>query len=457
MQLIKALTIVIISIFSLVEAQSINNIEAIQTAIKGKEEFSFFYAGHSYGHHNSQKYWQEHTIDYPALSLLKNIELLNKFDFAVFGGDIVQRCNQANIEALQESLLQPIGLPTLNSTGNHDRCLSSLYNYDNQIEVTLQHSVFYVISSAERDLEQDHLEWLEAKLTEVLEDQTIQNIFVFTHRPIFLLASSDLQEAGQLANMPVNLEYKNEFMALFGAIFSNMEKQNKHFYWFAGDVGVKYPLIYHSYSSNVHMIASGLYETAYDNIISVTVSATKVEVAVLGLEEVEFGVADQYDYNWLSQFWQKKNNSYNYQSNNFKGQFESIKRLHQEFEALLMNFEIQEGKELQVTHNKNTLAPEEKYTIYLKDNHLLYLKESCDPESEGKFFLHFYPIDANSLKDQEHPFNNHDGSVKFIANVQDVCLFVSELPLYELDHLVTGQYIPQVGRIWSINIEGSDL
>ncbi len=336
MQRIKVITIIIISIFSLVKAQSIiNDVEAIRTVIKEKEQFSFFYTGHSYGHHNSKEYWQKYTVDYPALSLLKNLELLSNFDFAVFGGDIVQRCNQPSVKALQESLLQPIGLPILNSAGNHDKCLSSLYNYPNQIEIRLEHSAFYIVSSFERDLEQSHLEWLKTKLTDVLENQAIQNIFIFTHRPIFLLASSDLQEAAQLANMAVNLEQKDDFMMLFEAIFSEIEQQNKSFYWFAGDVGVKYPLIYHSYSSNIHLIASGLYETAYDNVISVKVSATKVEIDVIGLEEIEFDVIDQYNHTWLAQFWQEKNNLSN-SSNNFKGQFEGIKRLNQEVGEMLI-------------------------------------------------------------------------------------------------------------------------
>lgn len=287
----------------------INNVHYLDELSQAKiADFSFFYAGHAYGKHNSKTYWEKYDVEYPAQALLDNIPILKEHDLAIFGGDVIERCLPPVLKALKESLLKPLAMPIFNSTGNHDVCLANSENYDYEQNIAFQygHTLFLITSSAKLTLEGAKVSWLIKKINESKSDDSVKNVFVLTHRPIFLSFVPELQQAAQLANDPVIEE--QSIIDRFSESLTDFAILDKELYWLAGDVGVNYPLIYHQFASNIYFIASGMYENNYDHVVSVRVQDTTltdksiVSLDVKGLSSYKFKTIETYTYQWLKEF-----------------------------------------------------------------------------------------------------------------------------------------------------------
>ncbi len=272
------------------------------------ESFSFTYIGHAFGADNDSSYWQNNTVDYPATALLSNMSILKQPDFTIFGGDIVQRCFPQVFAVLETSLLNRLDMPVFNSAGNQDFCFVEQYGFDKTIDFVHGANLFLVISSEFGELEKENQDWLIDKLTAALQNETIKNVFVFTHRPLFLDFLPELQQAASLTNTPVKAA--KETAETFLNILDEFPKAQKNVYWLASDVGENYPLISHKYNENVQFIASGLYDHAYDHVLNIDVSSqtTKAEVtiSITNLGNYKFSSLEDYSPEWLEKFVKEK-------------------------------------------------------------------------------------------------------------------------------------------------------
>ena len=92
------------------------------------------------------------------------------------------------------------------------------------------------------------------------------------------------------------------------------------------------------------------------------------------------------------------------------------------------------------------------FDIYLSENVITYVKETCQKtDTQAPFFLHIYPIDTNDLPDhrQQYGFDNFDFTFyKFGLRFNGKCLIHVNLPEYDIDHIVTGQFIYGQGKLW---------
>ncbi len=91
------------------------------------------------------------------------------------------------------------------------------------------------------------------------------------------------------------------------------------------------------------------------------------------------------------------------------------------------------------------------FDAYLIGNELTYVKEPCDrPNTEVRFFLHLIPANVADLSGErrEYGFDNldfdwagerHDGR----------CLATIGLPDYTISSIRTGQFVPDLGNIWT--------
>jgi len=278
----------------------INNPDQIAARLNDTETFSFFYIGHSYGAHKGQEYWKKYDTAYPPADLLKNIDKLKAHDFAVLGGDIVEVCRDSNIDTLDELLLNPLGMPVLNSTGNHDYCLVEKAGYNPLLAFTLGSNAFLVLSSKTRMLEEKQQVWLKHQLEGLITNPTNKRVFIFTHRPVFLLLENDLSLAAEKSNYPVENDVR--FKQRFGPLLKRLSDYDKEIFWFAGDMGIHLPIAYSNRKPNVHFIASGLYERPVDHYISIQVNSSKVALKVRGLvEEMNSEITD-YSSAWVADF-----------------------------------------------------------------------------------------------------------------------------------------------------------
>ena len=102
------------------------------------------------------------------------------------------------------------------------------------------------------------------------------------------------------------------------------------------------------------------------------------------------------------------------------------------------------------------------WDVYLIENSLIYVKEPCaSADTEAKFFLALYPVDANDLPDRrkQHGFDNldfdfRDRRLLFIGG--EICAAIRELPDYAGAAVSTGQYVHVEGgynNLWKAGFD----
>ena len=96
------------------------------------------------------------------------------------------------------------------------------------------------------------------------------------------------------------------------------------------------------------------------------------------------------------------------------------------------------------------------FDVYLRDNSLAYIKESCEQgDADARFFLHIIPIDLADLSGGWHEggFANLDFQfADYGARIGDICVATRELPDYPIDRVRTGQNV--AGKIiWRADID----
>ena len=94
------------------------------------------------------------------------------------------------------------------------------------------------------------------------------------------------------------------------------------------------------------------------------------------------------------------------------------------------------------------------FDVYLSENTLTYVKEPCaSADTEAKFFLALYPVDANDLPDRrkQHGFDNLDFDFDERGVIFDgKCMAKVALPEYAVTRIATGQYVTvsSYNNIW---------
>ena len=92
---------------------------------------------------------------------------------------------------------------------------------------------------------------------------------------------------------------------------------------------------------------------------------------------------------------------------------------------------------------------------------LRYSKDNCLPvHLASNFFLHITPVDAADLAPgrAEHGYNNYDfpgfGPADEVIDTADRCVVERELPDYDIAGILTGQYLPAIGRrLWETRLD----
>ena len=100
------------------------------------------------------------------------------------------------------------------------------------------------------------------------------------------------------------------------------------------------------------------------------------------------------------------------------------------------------------------------FDVYRSENNLIYVRDSCSQaDTDARFFLHVYPVDANDLPNdrKQYGFDNlgfNFGDYRFRFDADGRCMTVRELPAYEIRRIRVGQFISgQEGHIWEGNFE----
>ena len=96
------------------------------------------------------------------------------------------------------------------------------------------------------------------------------------------------------------------------------------------------------------------------------------------------------------------------------------------------------------------------FDLYLRDNRLTYLRESCAAgDTAAAFFLHILPQDAADLPEERRNagFANRDFAFdRYGGFVDGKCLASVPLPDYPIKAIRTGQYVPGQGEGWAAEL-----
>ena len=103
-------------------------------------------------------------------------------------------------------------------------------------------------------------------------------------------------------------------------------------------------------------------------------------------------------------------------------------------------------------------AAQAVFDLYLQDNRMIYLRESCAAaDTAAGFFLHILPEDRPDLPParQAAGFANLDFAFDRRGGQFDgKCLAAVALPNYPIKEIRTGQYVPGQGELWAVELSG---
>ena len=101
-------------------------------------------------------------------------------------------------------------------------------------------------------------------------------------------------------------------------------------------------------------------------------------------------------------------------------------------------------------------AAQADFDLYLRDNQLIYLRESCTAaDTAAGFFLHILPEDVTDLPADRRPagFANLDFAfARYGGSFDGKCLAAVSLPDYPIKEIRTGQYVPGQGELWAVEL-----
>ena len=96
------------------------------------------------------------------------------------------------------------------------------------------------------------------------------------------------------------------------------------------------------------------------------------------------------------------------------------------------------------------------FDLYRQDNRLIYLRESCAAaDTAAGFFLHIIPGDVADLPPERQAagFANLDFTFDRRGGPFDgKCLAAVALPNYYIEEIRTGQYVPDQGAVWAVEL-----
>ena len=98
----------------------------------------------------------------------------------------------------------------------------------------------------------------------------------------------------------------------------------------------------------------------------------------------------------------------------------------------------------------------EFFDLYLQDNRLIYLRETCvAADTAAGFFLHIIPAEVADLPPERQAagFANLDFAFdRRGGHFDGKCLAAVSLPNYPIREIRTGQYVPGQGEVWAVEL-----
>ena len=108
-------------------------------------------------------------------------------------------------------------------------------------------------------------------------------------------------------------------------------------------------------------------------------------------------------------------------------------------------------------HRTSPPALRSEFDVFVLGDVLVYVKDHCrDEDRRRRFFIHVVPADPTDLpaRSRARGFENRGFDFAQQGFVEeDRCVAARMLPAYAIDHIRTGQFLPEQGRFWVGRIE----
>ena len=285
-----------------------------------KSDFNFIVIGHGYGSPSPSMY--------PAASLLSGIDVLNSHnsEFIILLGDTIQHAesrteifgynlndtlNKVEYSLFEKGFVNKIDSNIVNIAGNHDDYRSDEYKGtfgNSEFKFNRGNNAYLGFNSMELCSNSSNSNFINESLNELLKNEDIKNIFIFTHQVLYSLHTEDFFSLNSLVNGGVT-SCKNYSDIVKPLINKLADKKNVYF--FAGDIGCKsyklgqipiesFPIFYEKLN-NIHFLATGLCESNNDNFIKVSNIDNNISIQAHSL--IDNSPIDIEKYNL--EFWKK--------------------------------------------------------------------------------------------------------------------------------------------------------
>ena len=267
---------------------------------QGDEAFQFIVFAHAYGD-------ADVTDNVPSSNLITHLHDLESYQPAFFFslGDTVQKPTVEQFDILEERLLSKFSVPVFNAVGNHDVMDRDLYTQrfgKTFYTFTYGNSKFFVLDTEinQCNIVGEQRQMLENGITEALQDDSIDQIFIMMHKVLFL--DAPLPVANPNDRVVFN---GNNFHEILDELLLPAAEQ-KPLYLFAGDVGAfggnLSPLYIRDEQANISMYAAGIGDTDFDVVFIVSVDGEKALVQPYRLVDGTILDLKQYDLDYWEQY-----------------------------------------------------------------------------------------------------------------------------------------------------------
>ena len=228
-----------------------------------------FAVGHIYG---DPRKWPNPRL---ASSLLRALPQMRSAPptFVMVLGDLLAHPSSGAYEALRTAFVEPLGVPVFNAPGNHDLIDHRLYERHwgpTRYSFVCGNTGILVVNSetAESGLAEE-IEHATRFIEAVAGDETLENLFVFSHKLIWAGPGSDLAIAGRKSNWWGTTPL---FAALLPAL--RAAGRTKRVFWGSGDLGSRRgfsTFMSRVRDDNVGYFAAGLGDLSSDALVEIVI------------------------------------------------------------------------------------------------------------------------------------------------------------------------------------------
>jgi len=262
--------------------------------------FSFMVGGHLYGASKNKS-------GYPSATFLANLDSINatNIDFFVSLGDLFSNL-ETDLETYRYGLLNKLKMPIFNAVGNHDVFQPALYEseFGKTYSSFQRGDAHFVILDTEINngkIKDTQLELLKNQLL-VASKSNKSNVFIFTHRPIWMNLFPEIKELFPGIDIGKYPLFDNEVMEI-------LKQEKLNIYWISGSMGAyaNESFFYHE-ENNQHFILNGIRDKKEDGILIINIDNNNVSFRPFSLTGKSIPSLESFDFT----FWKKLKGEVNF-------------------------------------------------------------------------------------------------------------------------------------------------